>query len=228
MTPREDVPMPPRIATLPRDARGYPVPWFVEWRDGVPLFPVLDPRKWSRAVRHHLCWVCGQPLGRMMVFPIGPMCAINRITSEPGCHRDCAIYSVKVCPFLVNPNMRRVPFDKYRGDQQVIAPPGIHSEGNPRMTALWSTTDFGVLRLPNGPIIELGEPTAVSWWTRGAPATAQQAAAAFVEGAARLISVGEMQSEQAAVACVLQVIAARKLLPDPNLVREIKGCSTRQ
>ncbi len=30
----KDVPMPPRIAALPKDKRGFPVPWISDWEDG--------------------------------------------------------------------------------------------------------------------------------------------------------------------------------------------------
>ena len=38
-------PMPSRIAALPVDERGYPVPWFVAWIDGKPEFRCADPAK---------------------------------------------------------------------------------------------------------------------------------------------------------------------------------------
>jgi hypothetical protein len=221
ITPRNDVPMPARIAVLPRDHRGFAVPWFVEWRDGLPIFPILDPRKWSRAVTHRLCWICGQPLGRVAVFPIGPMCAINRITSEPGSHYDCATYAVMVCPFLVNPSMRRVPLERLERLGEVIAPPGLHSLANPGAIALWATRQSSVLMTATGPLIELGEPDAVTWWASGAPATPEVAAAAFTKGAGRLLATASAESEDAVVAFALQLREARRWLPDPDLVREV-------
>src|SRR5215831_18617572 len=107
MTLRPELPpLPRRMKALPVD-RGYPVPWFVEWIDGVPDFRIMDGRKLVRAVRERLCWVCGQPLGSFLAFTVGPMCAVNRISSEPPSHRDCAVFSAKACPFLTRPTMRR-------------------------------------------------------------------------------------------------------------------------
>jgi hypothetical protein len=34
--PRHSVPVPQHMAGLPRDERGYIVPWFVAWHDGRP------------------------------------------------------------------------------------------------------------------------------------------------------------------------------------------------
>ena len=55
----------------------------------------------QRAFKRGLCWVCGEPLGVHKVYAIGPMCVINRTTSEPASHRDCAEFAVKACPFLL-------------------------------------------------------------------------------------------------------------------------------
>ncbi len=106
-------PLPPRLRKLPLDARGYPVPWFVAWVDGpdgpesVPDFRVVDARKFSPAVKLKLCWICGEPLGRWLAFPIGPMCAITRTISEPPSHLECVEWSVRNCPFLTQSSMVR-------------------------------------------------------------------------------------------------------------------------
>src|SRR5215831_3288717 len=99
--------LPRRLKALPVDARGYPVPWFVAWHDGVPDFRIADTAKWRRAVRERRCWVCGDRLGRYLAFVIGPMCGINRTTTEPPLHRECAEWSVMNCPFLVRPHAKR-------------------------------------------------------------------------------------------------------------------------
>jgi hypothetical protein len=98
--------MPHRMKFLPVD-RGYPVPWFVDWIDGAPEFRAMNPNKWVAAVKKKLCWVCGSKLGKYMAFVSGPMCGINRTSSEPPCHLDCARWSAKNCPFLVRPRMVR-------------------------------------------------------------------------------------------------------------------------
>ena len=58
-------PIPERIARLPLDKRGFPVPWFVQWDDGVPNFPVMDPDKFRLAISFNRCWCCGQPMAAM-------------------------------------------------------------------------------------------------------------------------------------------------------------------
>jgi hypothetical protein len=220
-TPRFDVPLPRRMAGLPRDARGWVVPWFVDWRNGEPIFPVMSPDKWRRAVNHRRCWICGEPLGRVFNFIIGPMCAINRVTSEPPSHRDCAEYATKVCPFMVNPRMGRVPAPKIPGGQ-IVAPGGKHDDGNPGTMLLWPTDDYGVFRTDTGPLLNFAAPTGpVKWWTLGREATAREAADAFQVGAEKLLAVARLEGDDAVVAFTLTLRVARKVLPDPTLIREV-------
>ena len=218
--PRLDVPLPPRMAGLPRDDRGYIVPWFVDWRDGKPVFPVFDPAKYRRAIRQRRCWVCGEPLGRRFTFAVGPMCVINRITSEPPCHLDCATYSVRVCPFLINPRMERVPASKVPGGE-VIPPAGLHSDANPGAMALWTTDGFDIVKLPDGPLLNFHAPEAVTWWTLGREATAEEAADAFRLGAAKLLAIASAEGEMAVVEFAKLARAARRSLPDPELISEV-------
>lgn len=99
------VPMPKRIALLPKDERGYPVPSSV-WHgaDGKPDFRVLDPEKWLRHVRAKRCGVCGAALERTMAFVGGPMSIFNRTFTDLAMHPDCAHYAMQVCPMLAAPS----------------------------------------------------------------------------------------------------------------------------
>src|SRR5215469_14120297 len=99
--------VPSRIARLPRDPRGYPVPWFVEWIDGKPDFRVMDARKLKLALREPRCWICGGQLGTYKAFNFGPISAVNGLSGEPPSHRECAIFAAQACPFLSHPKMRR-------------------------------------------------------------------------------------------------------------------------
>ena len=93
-----DIPIPPRMKRLAISEKGYIVPWFVAWIDGVQDFRVIDTPKLGHAIRGKRCWICGEPLGVNKAFLIGPMCAINRVISEPPSHRDCAVFSARSSP----------------------------------------------------------------------------------------------------------------------------------
>jgi hypothetical protein len=166
---RPFTPLPERMKHLPVSKSGWLVPWFVDWHDGEPEFRAMDPVKWKRAINEKLCWVCGQRLGVHMAFLIGPMCAINRATSEPACHLDCARWSAQNCPFLSRPHMVR------REDGELIPnPAGMVIERNPGAMCIWTTRTYVVFRCGRGYLLEVGEPIVVEWWAEGKPATRAQ------------------------------------------------------
>lgn len=183
-----------RLRALAQDHRGFPVPWFVQWFDekgqpaiygrGTPDFRVIDTPKFTKAIKQRLCWVCGQPLGRHLAFLIGPMCAINRITSEPPAHRDCALFSARHCPFLSRPRMRR----NEKELPEHVPAAGIHIEHNPGAICLWMTQSFKVFsvkasgRASPGRLIEIGNPEGVEWFAEGRLATRQEVEAAIAKG----------------------------------------------
>ncbi len=166
---RKDLPpLPRRFRSLPIDDRGYPVPWFVAFVDDKPDFRVARPNGLGEALRKRTCWLCGQPMGRFGAFVIGPMCAINRISSEPPSHRECAEFAVKACPFLVRPNAKRrdakLPDD-------ISAPSGIMIKRNPGVSLLWVSRNWHTMRVENGVLINVGDPVDHSWWREGRAAT---------------------------------------------------------
>jgi hypothetical protein len=94
-------PMPAGIAALPRDARGYPIPFtvFVD-ADGTPDFRVIDQEKLVACARERRCGLCGDPLGYWIAFVGGPVSHANREFADAPMHRECASYAMAVCPFL--------------------------------------------------------------------------------------------------------------------------------
>lgn len=157
--------MPARIKALPRDKRGYPVPWFVQWIDGEPQFPIMDPGKRALAVLEKRCWVCGERLGQYMAFVVGPMCGINRTSSEPPAHLECANFSVRACPFLKNPNMKRIENEHTKDGQ---SPGGIMVRRNPGVSLIWVTKTFKIFADGNGGwLIRLGNPNRIAFYKEG-------------------------------------------------------------
>lgn len=165
--------LPKRLVTLPVEERGYVVPWFVDWIEGKPEFRAMDPAKWQRAIREKLCWVCGERLGRYMVFVAGPMCGINRTSSEPPSHKECAEWSVRNCPFLNNSKAIRRVDEKFGMDAPCIGGEAIMR--NPGVTMLWTTETYSIFRDGRGGyLLHMGEPTEVRWFAEGKPATREQ------------------------------------------------------
>jgi len=161
--------LPDYMRDLPVDDRGFVVPWFVGWVDGKPEFRVFDPIKWLAAVQQKRCWVCGKHTGRKLVFVLGPMCGINRTTSEPGCHEQCARWSARNCPFLTLRMQRRRENDM---PESACEAAGRAIKRNPGVALLWFCEKFQVFPDPKGaPLIEVGNPKRVEWYAHGRKAT---------------------------------------------------------
>lgn len=205
-------PVPERMRALPI-RRGYPVPWFVAEVDGDYHFPTADGRKMVQAIRRGLCWVCGQPLGKNRAFVIGPMCAVNRTTSEPPNHRDCAIFSATACPFLARPQMKRQK-DQPEGS---VSPPGMHIMRNPGATLVWVTREYWLKQVPpeegiqQGVLFKLGPPVEVAWYAQGRRATREEVMQSIDTGMPILREVAEKYGETRLLE--RQYTAALRLVP---------------
>lgn len=193
--------VPARIKMLPVDpVRNIPVPWFVAWIDGKPEFRVADAEKRAAAFVEKRCWVCGDYLGRNVTFVIGPMCGVNRVTSEPGCHLDCAHYAATHCPFLVRPKM-----DRREGggleELDTKEPAGFMIRRNPGCTLLWTTRSWELFDDGRGGVlVKVGEPTMVEWFAEGRPATRAEVEESVRTGLPLLQRVCQDDAERLALA----------------------------
>lgn len=220
-------PMPDRIARLPRDRRGFPVPWFVTWyKDGEPCptgegepdFRVADQDKMARAVNlrkfgHRLCWVCGGAMGKHLAFVIGPMCAINRTISEPPSHFECAEFSAKACPFLSKPRMRRNDKDM---PEKIVEAAGNAILRNPGVACVWITRSYRIERAHGGrpgSLFALGDPERVLWFCEGRDATRAEVLASINSGFPLLEEVARREGNGAEEALKEYRERAMVLLP---------------
>lgn len=224
-----DVPMPANVARLPRDRRGYPVPWFVVWLDdqqrpvppgeGTPDFRVMKPFAVVTAIGQSLCWVCGRRLGRHAAYVVGPMCAVNRTSAEPPSHRDCAEYAARACPFLVRPTMQR-NVSPLPG--RAAAAPGMMLTRNPGVTMVWITRKPPApFRVPKqvpegfggGILLRLPDPTEVLFFREGRAATRAEVEAAIDSGLPLLYGVAQEEGPAAVRDLDGHVAEAKQLLP---------------
>lgn len=206
---REGLPeLPTRIKRLPIDPRGYPIPWFVAERNGVRDFRIADPVKRFKAVRDRLCWLCGEVIGVRLAFVLGPMCVVNRNTSEPGCHRECAEFAAQACPFLCLPDAKyrtaNLPSDVRIQPNALL--------GNPGATAIYITKQFKPYTVPGGWLIRLGEPLEVLWYCEGKPASRAQIEAVLEQRLPLLAEVAAKQ-EGGTERLAKMVSIARQYLP---------------
>jgi len=202
-------PVPARMRVLPVQ-RGYPVPWFVAQVNGEYHFPTADGRKLRLALAKRLCWVCGQPLGAYMSFVIGPMCAVNRVTSEPPCHHECAIFSAKACPFLSRPKMKRQK-DVPEGAEP---PPGNFIDRNPGASCVWTCKMHQLFNVPDGGLLfKVGPPTGVLWFANGRAATHDEVMESLSSGLPILAGVAKQEGEAAMKELDRQYTEALRLVP---------------
>jgi hypothetical protein len=97
--------LPPRIAALPRDDRGYPIPYIV-MRDatGKPQFTANDMALVYLAIRDGLCHVCGQALEDVVWFVGGAGSALANggigAFADGPMHHECMRFAVTYCPHI--------------------------------------------------------------------------------------------------------------------------------
>lgn len=199
-------PLTKRIARLPLDHRGYPVPWFVEWVEGdgpgvenltaVPIgqgrpdFRIMSGERRAIAHREGRCWVCGEPLGRFKAFLVGPMCAVNRTSAEPPSHRDCAEWSAVACPFLTRPHARRRDHDM----PEEMNVPGYAIKRNPGVALVWVVEKYRLRSVPNGVLFDIGEPVDVGWYAEGREATRAEVMESIESGLPALQELADAQA----------------------------------
>lgn len=194
--------MPVGIRRLPVDARGYPVPWFVDlaapYINGNPDFRVMDGARLKAAVREKRCWVCGMKLREgAFAFLAGPMCGINRNNAEPPCHIDCAQWSAKACPFLSHPKRIRDTRDLPAHHSQA----GVGIKRNPGVAMVWVCDSYKTWRPPSGGILfDLGEPIRVEWVCEGREATRVEVMESVETGLPLLLEPAARQSAEACFA----------------------------
>lgn len=216
---RPDITEPPKfMQKLPVDKRGYPVPWFVDWIKGEPEFRAMDMRKFRAAINQRLCWTCGNPLYEEEVFVIGPMCAVNKISSEPPSHRECAEYAAKNCPFLSKPQMHRRTDDEMNAMKKPS--PGVMVERNPGVTLLWYTRRHHLLTVRNRPpavdgvLFQLGRPFKLEWYCRGRAATRAEVLESIESGLPLLREAAEKNDGPEGMALLeTQITQAIRLVP---------------
>lgn len=203
-------PVPWSIERLPRDDRGFPIPWFVATlRDGARDFRIADQRLAATAVQHDKCWICGQKNSPRKSFVIGPMCTVSRTSSEPPAHTYCARWAVKSCPFLAHPKRVR---DEENLPEGSVEPGGEMIKRNPGVTALWTVRKFTIWNPGNGILFDIGEPEDVEWWSERQLATREQVEAALLSGEPLLRQRCETDEDHSALGIYLA--EARKFLPE--------------
>lgn len=211
-------PMPAAIERLPRDDRGYPVPWFVAWVDGKPEFRAADGKKLALAIRERRCWVCGKVIHLVnkrsqLAFVIGPMCTVNRNTAEPPCHLECAEFSARACPFLSMPKAKRREANMPEGALGFDELPGICIPRNPGVTCIYVCETYELMEDNGGVLFRLDQPTFVRWFAEGREATREEILASIDSGLPILQKIAGEQGRESEAELSRMVDVAKQLIP---------------
>lgn len=115
------VEIPERMRLLPRDKRGYPIP-FIVFRDkaGTPHFTINDEARRRFVLDTDRCAICNHQLFRGRWYVGGPGCAFDPRGAylDPPLHHECATYALQVCPYLAAPRYSRLVDGKTLDPQQ--------------------------------------------------------------------------------------------------------------
>lgn len=218
--PKVDVSkMSDRIRALPRDPRGYPIPWFVHRGD----YRIVAPGKVEQAIALNLCFICGHSLAKNKTFVVGPLACVGRSTADAPCHRSCAMYAATTCPHLVSPRMRK------RTTQD--APPVDDADAdlvmqNPGVCCLWTCHDYRTTPTDSGLLFRLGDPVEVRWFCRGKPALRREVVEAIDRGLPILIDEAKEEGDDALRSLLLAVHRMRQYLPVEGENGRQQGAST--
>jgi hypothetical protein len=204
------IPMPDRFKKLPISEKGFPTPYFVGEHEGKRDFRVIHPGRIAECYNKRLCWLCGEKLGQYLAFVIGPMCSINRISSEPPSHRECAEYAVRACPFLSKPRARRNDEGLPALEEHSAGNPISH---NPEASLIWITKSYKPFRLPNGVLFEIGDPVETLWFKEGRKATRAEIDASIEKGFPLLWKEAAAEGPEALEVLGRYMARAQKLLP---------------
>lgn len=119
------IPIPPFLSHLQVDPRGYAIPYFVPIHDGKPDFRYMDTKKSIKAITGKLCHICGKKLHKDYSYVItGPHGLKNQVCTDAAMHRDCAEYSLQVCPHMYyEKSVRKTEDDAYNVHLAFNKPP---------------------------------------------------------------------------------------------------------
>ncbi|MDO8414806.1 MAG: hypothetical protein Q7S87_01195 [Agitococcus sp.] len=153
--------IPAWMRNLPRDSRGFPVPFFTTLRAEGQAFDVAVPDKWERAFLQQVCGLCGKELGPLLAFVGGPLNLEHRYFRALPMHGECAEYALQVCPFIVYKHYESTRALEIVERQAMVA-------SRPNKFLLGQTLSCTPLKTEDGVWwVKAGEWAATSWWRDG-------------------------------------------------------------
>lgn len=99
------IPIPSRMQSLPKDKRGYPIPYNVFIAQGELVFSVNSHDATWDCADNKLCTICGCELQDNTWLIGGPLSAFHPEGAflDLPIHKECGLYALQVCPYLAIP-----------------------------------------------------------------------------------------------------------------------------
>jgi hypothetical protein len=149
--------MPAAIVRMPRDQRGYPIPFFLQ---DAADFRVVCYAKKKLCHEKRLCWVCGEKLDKLLYFVGGRLSVMNHLFGDYAMHETCAEYSIRVCPML-NGTMASYRHSGLPEEAKKTGPGMVLVQ--PEIVAMYATKHYQVWKK----IYKVGKAVDVRWFRNG-------------------------------------------------------------
>jgi len=159
--------MPERLSARPRDKRGLPIPYSVKMIDGLPDFRVTDARRWRLCIDCRQCALCGRLVKHSLWFVGGPLCERHRLFQDPGMHRTCAEFALRVCPFLAMSKAHYSNLERRPPPPGMAVIAGTEDMEKPDRFMLGAASNYRVVVVEGVPFIEATPWLALHWWKDG-------------------------------------------------------------
>lgn len=175
----KNVPLPMWMQKLPRDERGYPIPYIALIdNDGKPQFTVNEEHKRQKVLNKNLCGICGRKLLRYRALVGGPLSAFFETGAyiDPPMHIECCRYALKVCPYLATPSWtkslgtKKIKQATLDADRLILVDNTMMPDRPPLfVVAVHTKVDF--VRYENSKVIQYIKPRkpyiSVEYWRQG-------------------------------------------------------------
>jgi len=176
----KEVPLPPKMQGMKKDARGLPVPYIVMWdKFNKPMFTVNDAKMVEKAIAEKRCAICGGYLKEDMWLLGGIMSAFHPQGAyiDTPIHHECGTYALLVCPYLAMSSYNgKADAEKLKervADQNVIFVDPTVLNSRPVCFAFVHITGFHIIPVkrylvPDKPYLE------VEYWDSGVKLTKER------------------------------------------------------
>lgn len=154
---------PPRLARRPRDTRGFIIPFSVDDGTPQPDFRMTQPERIRELLTARACWLCGDRLDHWLCFIGGPLSIANHAFTDGPMHEACAVYALRVCPFLASPRGHYTSEERPPEDSAIN--PYV-ADNRPTIFGLGFTDGFITEASPNGMLYMRARPwRKVIWYS---------------------------------------------------------------